>query len=196
MSRHSPTERIILGHKAWRRAARLLQVRCQRLQHRLDNQDQTPGRILAAEVERLRAAIERLNRVTHRRRRRDLDKHLRDRDTIAQARTWAARWKAVAHRYRRRSRKAGEHNAYSLLRRVQAEMEVVRLQASLDNANACCNRIQADGNALAEQLHAWRSACQDHGIQPTPEALRETLHMVGVILERQEARGIVVEADL
>lgn len=31
MSRHSPTERIILSHKAWRKAARLLQGRCQRL---------------------------------------------------------------------------------------------------------------------------------------------------------------------
>jgi hypothetical protein len=196
MSRHSPTERIILGHKAWRRAARLLQVRCQRLQHRLDNQDQTPGRILAAEVERLRAAIERLNRVTHRRRRRDLDKHLRDRDTIAQARTWAARWKAVAHRYRNRSRQAGQHNAYSLLCRVQAENEVACLQNALDSALDSANRIQADGNALAEQLHAWRQACIDHGIAATPEALRETLHMVGAILSRHEARGIVVEANL
>ena len=171
----SPTERIILGQQAWRLAARLLRTRFQRL---------------------------RANRDTWRRLCDDLaicgigHDVLQDEPCDDFGRTWAARWKAVAHRYRRRSRKAGEHNAYSLLRRVQAEMEVVRLQASLDNANACCNRIQADGNALADQLHAWRQACQDHGITPTPDALRETLHMVGVILERQEARGIVVEADL
>lgn len=110
----SPTERIILGHKAWRKAARLLQGRCRRLQHQLDTQDQTPGRILADEVE--------------------------------------------------------------------------RLQTALDSANERCNRIQADGNALAEQLHAWRQACQDHGIQPTPEALR-------AVLRRVDA-ACVAEADL
>jgi molecular chaperone GrpE (heat shock protein) len=98
MSRHSPTERIILSHKAWRKAARLLQGRCQRLR------------------------------------------------------------------------------------------EVARLQEALDSANERCNRIQADGNALAEQLHAWRQACQDHGIQPTPEALR-------AVLRRVDA-ACVAEADL
>ena len=46
----------------------------------------------------------------------------------------------------------------------------------------------ADGNALAEQLHAWRQACQDHGIQPTPEALR-------AVLRRVDA-ACVAEADL
>ena len=45
------------------------------------------------------------------------------------------------------------------MRRVQAENEVTRLQNALDSANERCNRIQADGNALAEQLHAWRQAC-------------------------------------
>lgn len=72
--------------------------------------------------------------------------------------------------------------------RVRAEMEVARLEASLDSANATCNRIQADGNALAEQLHAWRQACQDHGIQPTPDALR-------AVLRRVDAEA-VAEADL
>lgn len=85
----SPTERIILGHKAWRLAARLLRERCQRLR-----------------------------------------------------------------------------------------AEVARIQAALDSANERCNRIQADGNALADQLHAWRQACQDHGIEATPEALRAVLRRV------------------
>jgi molecular chaperone GrpE (heat shock protein) len=131
----SPTERIILSHKAWRKAASMLRQRCLRLQHRLDTQDQTPGRILADEVERLQEVE----------RRRSARKH-RDRDTIA------------------------------------------RLQTALDSANERCNRIQADGNALAEQLHAWRQACQDHGIQPTPEALR-------AVLRRVDA-ACVAEADL
>ena len=157
MSRHSPTERIILGQQAWRLAARLLRTRCQRL---------------------------RANRDTWRRLCDDLaicgicHDVLQDEPCDDFGRTWAARWKAVAHRYRSRSRQAGQHNAYSLLCRVQAEREVKRLQTSLDAANACCNRIQADGNALADQIHAWRQACQDHGIEPTPEALRAVLRRV------------------
>jgi len=122
MSRHSPTERIILGHKAWRLAASMLRQRCLRLQHRLDTQDQTPGRILADEVERLQEVERRRSaRCTRCWRRYNARKH-RDRDTIA--------------------------------------------------------RLQVDGNALAEQLHAWRQACQDHGIEATPDALRAALRRV------------------
>ena len=122
MSRHSPTERIILGHKAWRLAASMLRQRCLRLQHRLDTQDQTPGRILADEVERLQEVERRRSaRCTRCWRRYNARKH-RDRDTIA--------------------------------------------------------RLQVDGNALADQLHAWRQACQDHGIEATPEALRAVLRRV------------------
>lgn len=132
MSRHSPTERIILGHKAWRLAASMLRQRCLRLQHRLDTQDQTPGRILADEVERLQEVERRRSaRCTRCWRRYNARKH-RDRDTIA--------------------------------------------------------RLQVDGNALAEQLHAWRQACQDHGIEATPEALR-------AVLRRVDAEA-VAEADL
>ena len=146
MSRHSPTERIILGHKAWRLAASMLRQRCLRLQHRLDTQDQTPGRILADEVERLQEVERRRSaRCTRCWRRYNARKH-RDLDTIA------------------------------------------HLHTALDSANERCNRIQADGNALAEQLHAWRQACQDHGIQPTPEALR-------AVLRRVDA-ACVAEADL
>lgn len=122
MSRHSPTERIILGHKAWRLAASMLRQRCLRLQHRLDTQDQTPGRILADEVERLQEVERRRSaRCTRCWRRYNARKH-RDRDTIA--------------------------------------------------------RLQVDGNALADQLHAWRQACQDHGIEATPDALRAALRRV------------------
>ena len=197
MSRHSPTERIILGHRAWRLAdaarlrawcmgkgwmvilacdeegatatARLLQGRCQRLRANRDT-----WRHMCED----RAICGICHDVLQQEPCDDFDRPWVLRQDWAQARTWAARWKAVAHRYRSRSRKAGEHNAYSLLRRVQAENEVARLQNALDSANERCNRIQADGNALAEQLHAWRQACQDHGIQPTPEALRAVLRRV------------------
>ena len=77
---------------------------------------------------------------------------------------------------------------HNLTGRVRAEREVERLQAALDSSNACCNRIQDDGNALAEQLHAWRQACQDHGIEATPEALR-------AVLRRADA-ACVTGADL
>lgn len=59
-----------------------------------------------------------------------------------------------------------------------AVLKADRLQAALASANERCNRIQADGNALADQLHAWRQACQDHGIEATPEALRAVLRRV------------------
>lgn len=165
----SQTERIILGHKAWRKAARLLQGRCQRLRVNLDT-----WRRLCDD----RAICGICNDVLQQENCDDFDRPWVPRQDWAQARTWAARWKAVAHRHRSRSRKAGEHNAYSLLRRVQAENEVARLQNALDSANERCNRIQADGNALADQLHAWRQACQDHGIEATPEALRAVLRRV------------------
>jgi hypothetical protein len=103
-------------------------------------------------------------------------------------RTWAARWKAVAHRHRSHVRGLTMRFIRNLTGRVRAEREVERLQKALDSSNACCNRIQADGNALADQLHAWRQACQDHGIQPTPEALR-------AVLRRVDA-ACVAEADL
>lgn len=106
----SPTERIILGHKAWRLAARLLQERCQRLQAKHDKLRKNCSLVLQSE------------------------------------------------------------NA--------AVLKADRLQAALDSSNACCNRIQADGNRLADQLHAWRQACQDHGVEPTPEALRAVLRRV------------------
>lgn len=110
MSRHSPTERIILGHKAWRLAARLLQGRCQRLQAKHNILRKNCSLVLQSE------------------------------------------------------------NA--------AVLKADRLQAALASANERCNRIQADGNALADQLHAWRQACQDHGIEATPEALRAALRRV------------------
>lgn len=59
-----------------------------------------------------------------------------------------------------------------------AVLKADRLQAALASANERCNRIQADGNALADQLHAWRQACQDHGIEATPEALQAALRRV------------------
>lgn len=54
------------------------------------------------------------------------------------------------------------------------------------SSNAAYNRIQAEGNALAERLHqqatrlqAWREACRQYGIPDDPEALRAALrHLV------------------
>jgi len=108
----------------------------------------------------------------------DHEMRIRLRQDWAQARTWAARWKAVAHRHRSHARGLTMRWVTNLTGRVRAEMEVARLEASLDSANACANRIQADGNALADQLHAWRQACQDHGIEATPDALRAVLRRV------------------
>ncbi len=118
----------------------------------------------------------------------DHEMRIRLRQDWAQARTWAARWKAVAHRHRSHVRGLTMRWVTNLTGRVRAEMEVARLEASLDSANACANRIQADGNALADQLHAWRQACIDHGIAATPEALR-------AVLRRVDAEA-VAEADL
>lgn len=119
----SPTERIILGHKAWRLAARLLQGRCQRLRANRD-----AWRRLCED----RAICGICHDVLQDGPCDDFDRPWVPRDDWAQARTWAARWKAVAHR--------------------------------------------------------WRQACQDHGIEATPEALR-------AVLRRVDAEA-VAEADL
>jgi len=179
MSRHSPTERIILGHKAWRLAASMLRQRCQRLRANRDT-----WRRLCDD----RAICGICHDVLQQENCDDFDRPWVPRDDWAQARTWAARWKAVAHHNRRRKMSLIMRWIHNLQGRVRAESEVERLQAALDSANERCNRIQANGNALAEQLHAWRQACQDHGIQPTPEALR-------AVLRRVDA-ACVAEADL
>lgn len=67
----------------------------------------------------------------------------------------------------------GWHRAARLLRKRCQDQE------RRTNALAArCNRIQADGNRLADLLHEWRLACIDHGIEPTPEALRAVLRRV------------------
>lgn len=99
-------------------------------------------------------------------------------NALDSARASAARWKAAARYFWKHTRKLVPKWTTNLWGRVRAEIEVERLQAALDSANATCNRIQGDGNALADQLHAWRQACQDHGIEATPEALRAVLRWV------------------
>lgn len=146
MSRRSGTERIILGHKAWRLAARLLRERCQRLW---------------AEVSRLDALWGK---------------------TVSQRDHWQ---REAQRRIYVRQELADLLGTEDIERAVDA---VWRLRSSIDSANARCNRIQADGNALADQLHAWRQACVDHGIEATPEALRAALRRVDA--------ACVVGADL
>lgn len=178
MSRHSPTERIILTCRAWHRAARLLRTRCQRLQAEVSRLDSVWGETIS---QRDHWQWEAQRRIYARQELADL---LGTEDieeavgTVRRLRTWAARWKAVAHRHRSRVRGLTMRFVSNLTGRVRAEREVARLQAALDSANERCNRIQADGNRLADQLHAWRQACQDHGVEPTPEALRAVLRRV------------------
>lgn len=210
MSRHSPTERIILGHKAWRLAARLLQGRCQRLRANRD-----AWRRLCED----RAICGICHDMLQDGPCDDFDRPWVPRDDWAQARTWAARWKAVAHRHRSHVRGLTMRFIRNLTGRVRAEREVEHIQAALASANERCNRIQADGNALEDEMDRWRQdamafrgicrklelaldnanlrakladglsrACQDHGIEPTPEALR-------AVLRRVDAEA-VAEADL
>ena len=60
--------------------------------------------------------------------------------------------------------------------------EVARLSRALTSSNECCNRIQADGNALADRLfqqatvlQRWREVCLEFGIDPNPNGLRRSL---------------------
>lgn len=115
---------------------------------------------------------------------------------LEEARRWAAAWKASA-RYNSASRKrTGGYYAQALSDRVGAQREAQfwaaeaqRLQRALASSNACCNRIQADGNHLADRLHeqatrlqAWREACRQYGIPEDPEALRAALrHLVSCV---------------
>lgn len=170
----SPTERIILTCRAWHRAARLLQERCQRLRAEVARLDSVWGETIS---QRDHWQWEAQRRIYARQELADL---LGTEDieeavgAVRRLRTWAARWKAVAHRWRRAEKKMRCNCALVLLNE-----NVAVLQA---------DRFQGRANDLADQLHAWRQACQDHGIEATPEALR-------AVLRRVDA-GCVADADL
>ncbi len=155
MSRHSLIERIILSLGAWHRAAHLLQTRCRRLRANRDT-----WRRLCDD----RAICGICHDVLQQEHCDDFDRPWVPREDWAQARTWAARWKAVAHRWRRAEKKMKCNCALVLL-----SENVAVLQA---------DRFQGRANDLADQLHAWHQACQDHGIEATPEALRAVLRRV------------------
>lgn len=191
----SPTERIILTCRAWRLAARLLRERCQRLRAEVSRLDALWGETIS---QRDHWQWEAQRRIYARQELADL---LGTEDieeavgAVRRLRTWAARWKAVAHRHRNRVRGLTMRFIRNLTGRVRAELEVEHIQAAynakedemdrwrqeamlLRGINRKLEGALDNANARADQLHAWRQACQDHGIEATPEALRAVLRRV------------------
>jgi len=186
MSQRSGTEHLFLALQAWRLAARLLRERCQRLRAEVSRLDTLWGETIS---QRDHWQWEAQRRIYARKELADLlgTEDIEEAvEVVRRIRTWAARWKAVAHRHRSHVRGLTMRWVTNLTGRVRAEMEVARLQTSLDAANACCNRIQADLNAKEDEMSGWRQEAM---------LLRERCRKLEGALDNANERCNRIQAD-